>query len=143
MKNILLLSGIFLFTFAFGQSFEPFNFTGTVSSNGWTMHSGILGQMQAIATPSNVGNSLYFTNLEASAGNRTTLVAGNTEDVNKAISGITGSGYLSFLINVPNTTGINPAGDYFTGFGATTGAAVTILGARTFIKPGLTPNTFQ
>jgi hypothetical protein len=143
MKNILLLSCLFLFTFAFGQSFEPFNFTGTVSSNGWTMHSGTLGQMQVITTPSNVGNSLYFSNLEASAGNRTTLVAGNSEDVNKAIAGITGSGYLSFLINVPNTTGINPVGDYFTGFGATTGAAVTILGARTFIKPGLTPNTFQ
>lgn len=135
MKNILLLSISFVFSFSFGQSFEPFNFTGAVSSNGWTMHSGTLGQMQAIATPSNVGNSLYFTNLEASAGNRTTLVAGNTEDVNKAISGITGSGYLSFLINVPNTTGINPAGDYFTGFGATTGAAVTVLGARTSIKP--------
>ena len=143
MKNSLLLSCLFLFTFAFGQSFEPFNFTGSVSSNGWTMHSGILGQMQAITTPSNVGNSLYFTNLEASAGNRTTLVAGNTEDVNKAISGITGSGYLSFLINVPNTTGINPAGDYFTGFGATSGAILTVLGARTSIKPGLTPNTFQ
>ena len=143
MKNILLLSVSFLFTFAFGQSFEPFNFTGALSSNGWTLHSGILGQMQAITTPSNVGNSLYFTNLAPSAGNRTTLVAGNTEDVNKAISGITGSGYLSFLINVPNTTGINPAGDYFTGFGATSGATLTILGARTSIKPGLTPNTFQ
>jgi hypothetical protein len=48
-------------------------------------------------------------------------------------------------LNVPSTTGLHinaNAGDYFTGFGATAGVAVTSLGARVFIKAGATPNTF-
>lgn len=125
------------------QTFESFNFSGALSENGWTRHSGTLGQFQTLETPSDAGNSLYFSNLASSAGNRTTYVSGNTEDINKAITGISGTGYLSFLLNVSNTTGLSPTGDYFTGFGATAGASVTIFAPRLFIKAGVTPNTFQ
>lgn len=126
------------------QSFESFNFSGALIDNGWTKHSGsIAGQFQSLNTPSDQGNSLYFPNLANSEGNRTTFVAGNTEDVNKAISGITGIGYFSFLLNVTNTMGLNTTGDYFTGFGATTGTSVTIFSPRVYVKAGLTPNTFQ
>jgi hypothetical protein len=125
------------------QTFEPFNFSGALNANGWTTHSGTAGQFQTLETPSDAGNSLYFTNLASSAGNRTTYVAGNGEDVNKAISGISGTGYLSFLLNVTNTTGLSLTGDYFTGFAATAGTTVTIFAPRLFIKAGVTPNTFQ
>jgi hypothetical protein len=71
------------------------------------------------------------------------MVAGNTEDVNKAITGITGTGYYSFFVKLNSTAGLSLTGEYFTGFGGTTGASVTIFAPRVFIKAGLTPNTFQ
>ncbi len=130
----------------FSQAFEPFNFLGSVNANGWTTHSGAIpGQIQTINTPSNSGSSLSFANLEASVGNRVQLTAGNTEDVNKAAANLGSSAYFSFLLNVPSTTGLHinaNAGDYFTGFGATAGAAVTSLGGRVFVKAGSTPSTF-
>lgn len=146
MRNLLLLLCSALVGTSFSQAWEPFNYLGAVNANGWTTHSGATpGQLQTINTASNSGNSLAFANLEASVGNRVQLVAGNTEDVNKAVSNLSGSGYFSFLLNVPNTTGLHinaNAGDYFTGFGATAGISVTSLGARVFIKAGATPNTF-
>jgi hypothetical protein len=126
------------------QTFESFNFSGALNANGWTTHSGATpGQFQSLETPSDIGNSLYFTNLASSAGNRTTYVAGNSEDVNKAVTGVSGTGYLSFLLNVTNTAGLTTTGDYFTGFGATAGSSVTIFAPRVFIRAGITPNTFQ
>jgi hypothetical protein len=143
-KLITKLIMFFLFVGTLNaQTFEPFNFSGALNANGWTTHSGTAGQFQTLETPSDAGNSLYFTNLASSAGNRTTYVAGNGEDVNKAISGISGTGYLSFLLNVTNTTGLSLTGDYFTGFAATAGTTVTIFAPRLFIKAGVTPNTFQ
>lgn len=139
-----------LFLIIFGSSVihaqltESFNYSGALNANGWTTHSGVTpGQFQTLETASDQGNSLYYTNLENSQGNRTTFVAGNTEDVNKAITGISGTGYFSFLLKVTNTTGLTTIGDYFTGFGATSGSTVTIFAPRVFIKAGLTPNTFQ
>ena len=144
-KNYLqLLLIILCSTVVNAQSFESFDFTGALVDNGWTKHSGaVAGQFQTLNTPSDQGNSLYFPNLANSQGNRTTFVAGNSEDVNKAITGITGTGYYSFLLNVTNTTGLNTTGDYFTGFGATAGTSVTIFAPRVYVKAGITPNTFQ
>jgi hypothetical protein len=143
-KLITKLIMFFLFVGTLNaQTFEPFNFSGALNANGWTTHSGTAGQFQTLETTSDAGNSLYFANLASSAGNRTTYVAGNGEDVNKAISGISGTGYLSFLLNVTNTTGLSLTGDYFTGFAATAGTTVTIFAPRLFIKAGVTPNTFQ
>jgi hypothetical protein len=133
-----------LFSFLFkAQTFESFNFTGALNANGWTTHSGTAGQLQTLTSASNSGASLYYNNLPLSVGNRVQLIAGNSEDVNKAITGISGAGYFSFLINVPNTTGMNAAGDYFTGFAATAGSAATSLAGKVFIKPGTVANTFQ
>ena len=146
MKKILLIFTSIVLGTGFAQPFEPFNYSGAVNANGWTTHSGATpGQIQTINSPSNSGSSLSFANLEASTGNRVQLTAGNTEDVNKAAANLGTSAYFSFLLNVPSTTGLHinaNAGDYFTGFGATAGAAVTSLGARVFIKAGTTPNTF-
>jgi hypothetical protein len=142
MKRILLIVLVFVTSFSYAQIVDVFNYAGALNANGWTTHSGT-GVLNAIATPGDVGNSLFHTGLPSSTGNRATLIAGNGEDVNKALTGITGTGYFSFLLKVASTTGINPAGDYFMGFGGTSGATVSNLAARTFIKPGTTAGTFQ
>jgi hypothetical protein len=129
-----------LFSFLFkAQTFESFNFTGALNANGWTSHSGTAGQLQTLTSASNSGASLYFNNLPLSVGNRVQLIAGNSEDVNKAITGISGTGYFSFLINVPNTTGMKPDGEYFASFGATS----TSFAAKVYVKPGTLPNTVK
>jgi hypothetical protein len=144
MRNFLSLI-LFL---AFGklvlaQTVETFNFSGALNANGWSTHSGTAGQFQALTTLSDCQNSLYFEGLEPASGNRITFTAGNSEDVNKAITGISGTGYYSFLLKVTNTSGLSTAGEYFTGFGGTAGATVTLFAPRVFIKAGITPNTFS
>jgi len=145
MKQFTLIFGLIFAQWLAAQPFEAFNFTGLVNANGWTTHSGTAGQLQAITTPSNVGSSLSFAALENSVGNRIQLTAGNGEDVNKPLANITGVGYYSFLLNVPSTVGLHAnaaAGDYFIGFGGASGANVTILAGRVFVKAGNAPNTF-
>ena len=143
MKKITLIIGLVISQWISAQPLEQFNFTGLANANGWTTHSGTAGQLQAITTPSNSGSSLSFPALENSVGNRIQLTAGSSEDINKPISNISGVGYYSFLLNVPTTTGLHPnggVGDYFIGFGGASGATVTILAGRVFVKSGLTPN---
>jgi hypothetical protein len=145
MKKVTLVLGLLISSWVAAQPFEQFNFTGAANANGWTTHSGTSGQLQAITTPSNNGSSLSFPALENSVGNRIQLTAGNNEDVNKALSNITGVGYYSFLLNVPTTAGLHANGgngDYFIGFGGAAGIQVFTLGARVYVKAGLTPNTF-
>jgi hypothetical protein len=129
--------------FSLAQTFESFNFSGALNANGWTTHSGIAGQFQALTTLSDCQNNLYLQGLDPAIGNRTTFTAGNTEDVNKAITGLSGIGYYSFLLKVSNTTGLSTTGEYFTGFGGTAGATVTVFAPRVFVKAGVTPNTFS
>ena len=145
MKKITLIVGLVISQWISAQPLEQFNFTGLANANGWTTHSGTAGQLQAITTPSNSGSSLSFPALENSAGNRLQLTAGNGEDINKPVLNVAGTGYYSFLMNVPTTVGLFAnagAGEHFIGFGGTTGAVVTSLGGRVFVKAGLTPNTF-
>ncbi len=143
MKKILLICFVVISQLLVAQTFESFNFSGITSANGWTVHSGTTGFINAVNTASDQGNSLAYPGLPASVGNRMALVAGNAEDINKAITGITGTGYYSFLLKVSDTLGLSNAvnGDYFTGFGATTGTTVTNFGARTFVKKA-TGNNF-
>ena len=143
MKRILLVLIVFIGFQGFTQAFEPFNFTGLANANGWTTHSGTAGELVALTTPSNSGNSLSFAGLQASAGNRINLTSTGTEDINKAYVPVGTTAYMSFLLNVPNTTGLTTAGAYFTGFGGTSGALVSIYFPRIFIKSGTTPGTFQ
>ncbi len=147
MKKIyILLVALFSNLVLNAQVFESFSYSGALNANGWTTHSGAIpGQFQALSSSSDCQNSLYYPGLEASTGNRTTFVAGNTEDINKAITGITGTGYFSFILNVPSTAGLHVntgAGDYFIGFGGAAGNPMTSLASRVFIKAGATANTF-
>lgn len=149
MKKGLLFILTILSLNAFAQAFESFNFTGSANANGWATHSvtaGQEGQLVALTTPSQSGNSLSYTGLAASTANRMALVAGSTtatEDINKPFTTTLPTGYFSFLLNVTNTTGLTAGGAYFIGFGGTAGANVTVYFPRLFIKLGTTPNTFQ
>ena len=144
MKKAILFLFTVLSVNAFAQAFESFNFTGLVNANGWTTHSGTAGEISALTTASQSGNSLNYPGLQAATGNRIALASSGTEDINKPFTTSGTTGYFSFLLNVTNTTGLTTAGNYFIGFAASTGATgVTIFFPRVHIKLGTTPNTFQ
>ena len=130
-----------------GTDYEPFlQASGSaVSAGGWITHSGTAGQL-VIATP-----TLVYSTLATPTGNKTAIVAGNSEDINKATSSpLTTDAYYSVLVNVQNTTAlaINTAnGEYFMNFGSVAGATTSSTGnalpARLFIRQGATAGTFN
>lgn len=104
---------------------ETFSFTGALNANGWTTHSGTAGQLQ-------------------SNGSQAVLVAGNSEDVNKAFSTsypLTNKAEYSATINVSTATGLSTSGDYFLMFGGTAGTTVTTFYGRLYIKGSATGYT--
>jgi hypothetical protein len=146
MKKIYSLSlFVMVAVGAFAQS-VPFTGTGLLNANGWTTHSGTAGQVVILATASDSGNSLSKAGLAASTGNRTGIVAGNSEDLNYPLTAaITTTGYLSTLIKVTDTSTLNlnsATGDYSLGFTSVVGASTTAFQARVYFKQGATPNTF-
>lgn len=149
MKKLYTLSFTFLAMAAsFAQTTDSFTGTGSLTSNGWTHHSGAAGtegQVTILDTPSDNGNSLAYAGLLASTGNRTTIVAGNAEDINKALTApITTTGYYSALLKVTSADGLfanDGAGDYFLTLGTLTGTSVTILPGRLYVKLGTTDGT--
>ena len=144
MKINLFFASLLSVFISFAQTFESFNFDGALNANGWTTHSGAVpGQFQILTTPSNSGSSLSYSGLQNSIGNRAIFIAGNTEDVNKAISGISGVGYLSFLMNVTNADTLSTTGVHFIGFGGAAGTSLSAFAGRVYVKKGLSPNTFQ
>ena len=140
MKKIYTLSLLMLGMFSFAQVSDSFTGTGALTANGWISHSGIADQL-TIST-----GSLSYTGL-TSVGNKIALVAGNTEDVNKAsAASLTGIAYYSAIINLPNTTSLNAntaTGDYFLMTSATAGAGLTAFSARLYIRSGSVANTFN
>lgn len=144
MKRILLATFVLITSISFSQVIDVFNYTGAPSANGWAIHSASSGPFNTLTTASDAGSSLSYAGLPASIGNRVAYVAGNGEDLNKALTGISGTGYYSLLLKVPNTTGMNTSGDYFMGFATVAGTTgVTNFGGRLYVKPGATAGTFQ
>ncbi|MBM3916982.1 MAG: T9SS type A sorting domain-containing protein [Sphingomonadales bacterium] len=144
MKKGLLFILTILSVNVFAQAFESFNFTGLASANGWTVHSGTTGPITALTTPSAAGNSLSFSGLEASSGNRVSISGSVTEDINKPIV-VTGTSiYFSFLMNVTDLSNMNASGSYFIHLGANNSAnAFQIFIPRLHIALGTNPNQFK
>ncbi|WP_300490651.1 hypothetical protein, partial [Flavobacterium sp.] len=141
MKKLYILS-LALFTSAasFAQFvYEPFNFSGAATSNGWTSHGGTAGQITTLS------GSLTYPGLAASAGNKISIIAANTEDMNKATtSAITGAAYYSTIINVQNTTSMHAntaTGDYFFSCTSVASSSTTAFQGRLYIRQGATANT--
>jgi hypothetical protein len=135
MKKILLICFVVISQLLVAQTFESFNFSGLANANGWTVQSGTTGFINSLNTSSDQGNSLAFSGLPNSVGNRITLVAGNAEDINKSVTGLTTVGYYSFLLKVSDTLGLstNANGDHFIGFTTATGAN-NIFASRVYVK---------
>ena len=146
MKKFYTLSLLLLSSFGFAQASNGFTATppAALNANGWSTHSGTGGQ---IVTST---GSLTYAGL-TSTGNKTQIVAGNSEDINLAsaspITTAMGTAYYSGLINVLNTTLLSPnsdlIGNYFLMLGTTSGATVTVFNARIYIKAGSVANTFN
>ena len=144
MKKLYTLSLLTLTCLsAFAQASDPFISAAGTSLNaaGWATHSGTTpGQIVTSA------GSLSYAGL-TSQGNQTSIVAGNTEDINLASAApLTGVAYYSALINLPNVTGQaanTTTGNYFLMFGSTAGANVTVFSARLYIKAGTATDTFN
>jgi Secretion system C-terminal sorting domain len=147
MKKLYTLSFSLLAFAGFSQTI-PFTGTGTLDANGWTLHSGIAGQLQTVASASDSGNSLAFVGLAASSVNRTAIVAGNTEDANfPTTAAITGTVYYSALIKVTSSAEMQPntstIGDYFLAANSNAGATVGNLAGRLYVRQGAAANTFN
>lgn len=109
---------------------ETFSFTGALNANGWSTHSGISGQILA-------------------DGSVAKLIAGNTEDLNKAFStsytveaGKLNQVNYSATINIASATGLTTSGDYFLMLSATAGTTgVSSFSARIYVKGSATGYT--
>ena len=141
MKKIYFLASLLIGSLSFGQAADGFSYSGSLDSNGWTSHSGVIPAQLATLT-----GSLSYAGL-TSVGNKTSLVSGNTQDANKAsAAALTGTSYFSGVINVVNTTGLGAnttTGDYFLHSAATAGGTVTAFFARTYVRAGVVLNTFN
>ena len=131
MKKIFtLLSLTSMFFLANAQTQvvnETFTFNGALISNEWVKHSGTEGQLLA-------------------DGSKVNLVAGNSEDVNKAFS----TDYVinpaelnkteyTFTLNVPSQTGLagsNSGAEYFLMLSSQSGTSVSNFYERLFIRKG-------
>lgn len=147
MKKLYTLLLLAASAFTFAQTYIPFTGTGALSANGWTTHSGTAGQTLILETASDSGNSLSYPGLAASTGNRTAMVAGNSEDMNFPLAApLTSSTvYFSALIKVLDAgqLDLNTAiGSYGLALTSVASASTTAFQARIYTKQGLTPNTF-
>lgn len=132
---------------SFGQTYIPFSGTGTLASNGWTTHSGTAGQQTILTTASDNGNSLSYTGLASSSGNRTSIIAGNSEDVNFPFTApiTTGPVYYSVLVKVLDAAQLNlnsSTGDYSLALTSVASASTTVFQSRIYFKQGSAANTF-
>ena len=126
--TLLSLTSVFFLANAQTQVVnETFTFNGALKNNGWASHSGTAGQLLA-------------------DGSKVNLVAGNSEDVNKAFSAdyVINPAQLNkteytFTLNVPSQTGLaasNAQGEYFLMLSNQSGNTVANFYGRLFIRRG-------
>ena len=133
-KTILFFL-LFSFSFAKAQSLlleENFNFTGNLSANGWSAHSGAGSSSPATTT------GLSYSGYPSSGiGNAATIVggSGSREDVNQGFfeENVNGASvFLSFLVEVNS---FSTTADYFIHLGnRTSPTSFSNFCARVFVK---------
>jgi hypothetical protein len=138
MKNLFMFLFIFvcltmLGSTAWGQLLvENFNFSGLLTSNGWTAHSG--GGTNPISTTTGLSYSGY-----AGSGIGNAALVGNAggEDDNRGFTEQAGNGtvvYYSFLVNV-NDASSSKTGDYFIHIGdRVSPTSFTLFAGRVFAR---------
>ncbi len=129
MKNIILLLCLFVATTTHAQALlsEDFNYTDSLSKNGWLPVSA-WGTNGLFARATGLVKTGYA---NSGVGNAVDMVASG-EDSKKDLSAAvtTGSLYASFLMNIK--TAAKTAGSYVTGF--TSGSSGSIYNLRYYIK---------
>ena len=99
---------IFMANVSWGQLLtEDFNFSGKLTDNSWTAHSG--GGTNAIST-SGVPGLTYTGFIGSGIGNAASMITSGEDDNKQFTSTSSGSIYFSFMVNVSAS---QTAGDYF------------------------------
>ncbi|MEY4595220.1 MAG: hypothetical protein RIQ47_1630, partial [Bacteroidota bacterium] len=110
---------------------QDFNFSGSLTSNGWTAHSG--GGTNALSTT--VGLT-YNGHAGSGIGNAALVNNIGGEDANTTFTSTSTNGatvYASFLVNVTEAAA-SKTGDYFFHLGSPGGASWTAYSARVFAR---------
>ena len=141
MKTFKLFSSICLLTVfslisgrVWGQVVysNDFEFSGNLSSNNWSIHSG------AATNPLSTNLGLYFNGYSGSGTGNSVFISNlGGQDVNQIIPTISNDGqavYFSFLVNV-SESGASKTGEYFIHLGnGSTGTTFTGFSARVFSR---------
>ena len=109
---------------------QDFNFSGGLTTNGWTAHSA--GGTSVISTTTGL---TYGTHAGSGVGNAA-LVGSSGEDINQTFTSQSGNGtvvYTSFLCNVNDVSTAKP-GDYFFHLGSPGGTTWTAFTSRVFAR---------
>ncbi|MEO6232051.1 MAG: T9SS type A sorting domain-containing protein [Ferruginibacter sp.] len=110
---------------------EDFNFSDTLSAQGWTAHSG------QYTRPIGTTTGLTYAGLPGSGvGNAALIKNAGGEDDNRMFTAQNTPGqdiYYSFLVNVTEAAA-NKNGDYFFHLGTGTGTSFSMFAARVFVK---------
>jgi hypothetical protein len=126
--SIILISGV---SNTNAQSYtQDFSFSGTLTSNGWTAHSG--SGNSALNTTTGL---TYLGHQGSSVGNAVLVGNAGGEDVNQTFTSIGGNGtvvYCSFLINV--TEPLDRSGDYLFHLGSSGGSTFSTQISRVFVR---------
>jgi hypothetical protein len=132
MKKLLTIFLLVLTDVSFPQLLvENFNFSGLLSSNGWSVHSGTTNPL------STTTGLIYTGYIGSGIGNAVLVGNAGGEDVNRDFTAQSGDGttiYYSFLVNV-NESASNKTGDYFIHIGNRTSPTnFTFFSARVFVR---------
>lgn len=110
---------------------EEFDFSGALTSNGWTIHSG------TTTNPLSTTAGLTFSGYSNNVGNAVRINNLGGQDVNKAIDEQTGNGttiYASFLVNVTESASAK-TGNYFVHIGnRISSSEFTLFSSRIFAR---------
>lgn len=148
-KNFILLSLVSsMLTFA---QYHSFDYTGALSSNGWSAHAGTVGESVTLITASDSGNSLNYPGMVTPKGNRALITSAQTEDVNLAFTEpVTTTAFASFLIKVVDNSTMtantqNTAPGYIMHFARYAGEDIGTAGwiSRLSFRKGSSSSTFN
>lgn len=148
-KNYILVSLVSsMLTFA---QYHSFDYTGALSSNGWSAHAGTVGESVPLSTASDFGSSLNYPGIVTPMGNRALITSAQTEDVNLAFTEpVTTTAFASFLIKVVDNSTMtvnsqNTAPGYIMHFTRYSGEDIGTVGwvSRLSVRKGSSSSTFN
>jgi len=135
MKSLILMVMMILY-YSFNSNAQAvysqdFNFTGGLTSNGWTAHSA--GGTSVISTTTGLS---YGDHTGSGVGNAALIGSAGGEDINQSFTSQSTNGssvYASFLCNITDIATAK-TGDYFFHLGSPGGATWTAYSARVFAR---------